>query len=156
MSQSFVQSSRRPNWEIFQINTLTESVTENIAIVNANHSEANTEQKKKLVWLEISKRVSSVGHERTAEECKKKWSDYTSRLKHKISKNRHSMCKTGGGPSDQLVLTAAEEQVLGCIPSESIKGIDGAMDSADNDCSSSGIMTTPKRSRKCNTNKDHP
>jgi hypothetical protein len=137
----FMAAGRRPNWEQQELTCLLDTVGDFIDIINASHSQAGTEQRKKRTWEEISTRVSSVGNGRSTSECKKKWTDYASRVKKKEAGNNSKRRLTGGGPSQADPLTNLEEQALALVPSESLHGIDGGVEAAEDGAAEEPTMS---------------
>jgi hypothetical protein len=121
---SSVTSKRAPNWSSTEIDTLQEAVNERKCIFEASANTVEANLRKNRAWQQIADTVNSVGgHARTAENCRKRWSDFKSSLKQKLATIRKEQTRTGGGISMSPSLTATEEKAAESIRRQAVEGV---------------------------------
>ncbi|XP_045194611.2 myb/SANT-like DNA-binding domain-containing protein 4 [Mercenaria mercenaria] len=123
------KKKRRANFSIEELNVLTEEVSCNKRILFEKFSDTVTNEKKGKCWREIVVKVNAVScTERTMDEIRKKWSDWSSSVKVKASKFKTACNKTGGGKLESPKLTELEEKVISIIGPTAVDGIVGGVD----------------------------
>jgi hypothetical protein len=133
---------RNPNFSESEIQILVDEVEKSRQVLFSKFSNTSTNSSKKRAWLAICEKINSVhnfGYKRTPEEIKKKWSSYMSDAKRKASYRRREAEKTGGGPPPPE-LSAMEEKVVGIMGSTSIAGIEGGIDTCDDNTTASSSV----------------
>ena len=68
------------------------------------------------IWSKIADHVSSIGSERTVQQCKKKLSDQKSDSKAKAARITSSLCKTGGGMGSGEELNLIDQELVNKMP----------------------------------------
>lgn len=121
---------------------LIDEVEKNKQVLFAKFCNTVTNSAKKRAWQAICEKINSAhnfGYERTPEEIKKKWSAYMSDTKKKASYHRREAAKTGGGPPPPE-LSAMEEKVVGIMGTTSIAGIEGGIDTCEDNTSTASSL----------------
>jgi len=77
--------------------------------------------KKNELWSRMADDVSSLGPDRTIDQCKKKISDTKSASKAKAAKISSQKRKTGGGPPCLDELDDIEEMIVAKLPKVSVE-----------------------------------
>ena len=121
---------RSMNWTEDQLQCLATKYLENKRILDSKFTTNITSQLKRAKWISIADDVSSLGPERTVDQCKKKMSDTKSASKSKAARINHSISRTGGGNGTQETLSPLEALVVSKIPKVSYAGIPGGFDSS--------------------------
>jgi hypothetical protein len=128
---------RSENWSQEERERLRVGYLAHQMIINSKHSTVDTNKKKKLIWEKIAEDTNRIGgRDRTGEQCRKKWADIKSKTKEKLSSNKRSFMATGGGPSHVIPLSQEEEEMAELLPSECVTGLEGAIDTAMEDATS--------------------
>ncbi|XP_068089456.1 uncharacterized protein [Hyperolius riggenbachi] len=84
---------------------------------------------KERLWATIRAAIRDVeGVDRTAQTCRKRFTDIKLKLHKKLTKLRHYATGSGGGPPASLKLTPYEEVVEPFIQTEALHGIPGGYD----------------------------
>ena len=121
---------RRPNFSQAELEILAKEVSENKNVLFSKFLDTVTNEKKKIAWHAIRIKVNSVSStERTTNEVRKKWSDWSSLVKIKGAKLKNNMKKTGGGSLEAPLLSPLEELVIDTIGVTAVEGINGGRDS---------------------------
>ena len=116
------EKNKARNWSQEEVATLVDSVLENKEVIQSKHKDADTNLKKNRIWDLITRRVNSVALEnRTKDQVKKKWQDYSSVVKGKESIRRREYKRTGGGPQPKD-LTEIEQKTVGIIGETAVEG----------------------------------
>ncbi|XP_046574148.1 uncharacterized protein LOC124282236 [Haliotis rubra] len=83
------------------------------------------------MFIDICYRISAnSGVKRLTKDVKKKWMDYKSQTRKKEAERRREATKTGGGPPPSS-LTEMEQRVVSFLPSCTIQGCDGGLESEE-------------------------
>ena len=78
---------RKPNFSVSEISAITESMQENLDILQSKLTNAITNKKKNQLWEEITKAVNAVGHASwSVQEVKDKWKNL-----HSVAKKEFTM-----------------------------------------------------------------
>ena len=109
-------NKRSANWNSDQAETLIRLYIDNINLFEGKFSDTVSNAAKNAKWAKIADEVSSLGPNRTVEQCKKKMSDSKSSAKSKATKIHQSEIKTGGGSPCKEQLTALELLIVSKIP----------------------------------------
>ncbi|XP_055954378.1 nuclear apoptosis-inducing factor 1-like [Patella vulgata] len=138
---------RKQNWNPAALGVLIVGVEKNYGILKGKLSSSLTRSSKDGVWENICTKVNSVSSEnRSIEDIKKKWSDYSSGLKKKEGARRREMTGGGDAPPD---LTDMEQKVINIIGDVAIDGVIGGIDTMDYTCT-----PNTKKSAKVSANEE--
>ena len=125
--------SRRPNFNTEELKTIADEVSMRKPLLFGKLSDVVTNEKKTKAWKEITVKVNAVSlTERTYDEIRKKWIDWSSAVKVKAAKIKLAMNKTGSGSMNMAPLTSLEEKVISIIGIVAVEGFAGAVDSFQN------------------------
>ena len=119
---------RSMNWSEDQLQVLATRYVESKAVLDSKFTSNITSQLKRSKWISIADEVSSLGPERTVDQCKKKMSDTKSSSKSKAARINNSFSRTGGGDGTQEFLSPLEALVVSKIPKVTYQGIPGGFD----------------------------
>ena len=104
------ERKRKPNFSVSEISAITESVQENLDILQSKLTNAITNEKKNQLWEEITKAVNGVGHaNRSVQDVKDKWKNLHSVAKKEFTTFKRETKKTGGGPAPKQPFQASEK-----------------------------------------------
>ncbi|XP_033731473.1 myb/SANT-like DNA-binding domain-containing protein 4 [Pecten maximus] len=120
---------RKPNFTTNELEVLLKGVSANRDILMGKFSDTVTNDRKKKIWKTIAAEVSAESStQRSDEDVKKKWQDWSSVVKGKQAKATRERKKTGGGPphddDDDVSLSVMEERVLGILGTTCVYGIE--------------------------------
>ncbi|XP_050700300.1 myb-related transcription factor, partner of profilin-like [Eriocheir sinensis] len=115
---------RRPNFSNEELLVLIREVTDRkTMLLGKLDSTRVTREGKNMAWLAVLEAVNAVGvTRRTEDEVKKKFRDFRSFVKKKVADARQEMLRTGGGPTADTKLSAAEEAMAALISEVAIAG----------------------------------
>lgn len=100
---------RKKNFSVNEITVVTESVRQNIEIIQSKLTNSITNKRKTKAWEEITRDVNTVGQEiHTIQEVKDKWKNLHSISKNEFSSFKRDSKKTGGG----LPPSQSSEQII--------------------------------------------
>ncbi|XP_017491304.1 PREDICTED: uncharacterized protein LOC108379462, partial [Rhagoletis zephyria] len=95
-----------------QIDRLVDLVEKHPDIGRGKGQYGSSRQETKDTWVQFAVELNSLGPpSRTGPEWQRVWIHYKANLKGKLAKNKESFLATGGGPSQEVSLTASEERV---------------------------------------------
>ena len=120
---------RRPNFKAEDLELLAECVETHKGELFGKFSSTVTTQSKAMIWDRIAKKVNSnnITVQRTGDELKRKWTDWSSATKTKNARRKVARRKTGGGPAVPDT-TDLEVKVLSVIGQDSVEGFEGGID----------------------------
>ena len=125
-------NSKSKWWTAEETEILVENVEKHYRMISSKLSDTVTCEKKKKVWLSITNSVNSCGVcKRSIENVKKKWEDLKSRTKAKGVFVNQEQTGTGGGKKLNVQLTDLERRILGLLGETVIRGLPGAVDTAE-------------------------
>ena len=120
---------RAKNWTEDELQTLTDEVQDKKIILFSSQSNTMTNSLKNNTWAEVAARVSAVSsQDRTAAQCRKKWSDFSSRSKLKYVKHNKEGKVTGGGNNPAPSVNEIEAKALAVLGDTAVKGLEGGFD----------------------------
>ena len=120
---------RAKNWTEDELQTLTDEVQDKKIILFSSQSNTMTNSLKNNTWAEVAARVSAVSsQDRTAAQCRKKWSDFSSRSKLKYVKHNKEGKVTGGGNNSAPSVNEIESKALAVLGDTAVKGLEGGFD----------------------------
>ena len=121
-------------------NWTKDEVQDKKIILFSSQSNTMTNSLKNNTWAEVAARVSAVSsQDRTAAQCRKKWSDFSSRSKLKYVKHNKEGKVTGGGNNTAPSVNEIEAKALAVIGDTAVKGLEGGFDTES--------QATPNRRR---------
>ncbi len=123
MASEEEQRKRKNKFDSLELEVLVAEANKHISDLQQRNLNIT---KRNLIWSDICAKVNAVGKtKRTVDEVKRRWQDLRRRTKEKLSFNKSSANKTGGGPAEEIPLTPAEQQVQLSFCEEQISGIEG-------------------------------
>ena len=119
---------RAKNWTEDELQTLTDEVQDKKIILFNSQSNTMTNSLKNNTWAEVAARVSAVSsQDRTAAQCRKKWSDFSSRSKLKYVKHNKEGKVTGRGNNSAPSVNEIEAKALAVLGDTAVKGLEGGL-----------------------------
>ncbi|KAK3892685.1 hypothetical protein Pcinc_003477 [Petrolisthes cinctipes] len=123
---------RRVNIMDEDIFVIVREVTVRKDIIHGKLETTLSKKNKNEAWDSITAAVNAVSPVvRNAADVCKKYVDFRSQVKKKVAAIKRDMQITGGGPSDQPPLTAAEEAMAAILEDIAIEGIPGMLDTEE-------------------------
>ncbi|KAK4325796.1 hypothetical protein Pmani_003629 [Petrolisthes manimaculis] len=121
--------SRRANFSDEEIMMMITGWHDRQAVLREKFSNIVTAERKKQAWEEVTHEINSVSRvRRNREEVKKKFADFKSVVKKKLSIRRQEQEKTGGGTSEAKALTPLEEAMAQVLKMVQVSGVPGLQD----------------------------
>ncbi|XP_069506172.1 myb-related transcription factor, partner of profilin-like [Ambystoma mexicanum] len=113
---------RKEKFSTEELLMLTQTLSDNAAVVFANDMRRETLLKQKAIWVEVGMKVSAVGSStRTVRECRKKRDDLRLRVRMILAENHKTA--TAGGSGSPIKLKEWEETCTNLIRVECIEGV---------------------------------
>ncbi|KAK3880375.1 hypothetical protein Pcinc_015141 [Petrolisthes cinctipes] len=128
-AEPLAKRSRRANFSDEEMMAMILGRQERQDVLRERFSQNITAERKKQAWEDVTTEVNSVSRVlRGMEEVKKKFVDFKSIVKKKMSIIRQEQEKTGGGTSEAKALTHIEEAMAQVIKEIQVSGIPGLQD----------------------------
>ena len=122
-------------FEAMELEVLVEEANKHTGELQQRHLSV---ARRNVIWEAICEKVNAVSKtRRSANEIKRRWQDICRRTKGKLSFNKTSANKTGGGPAEEIPLSPTEQQIQVTFCDEQIVGIEG-YDSLDPNIANQG------------------